>query len=214
MSLDTRQPVRKAGPGRVFSSRPLVALVVGLILVAGAFLIGRNSAAEDTTSVNDATSVNEQTVPSAAKEAKQDLELPDGWKEIVLKSDQRAPGFVLRAKHDDPEASAVITVYEGKLEKNFQIKTIPGPLVQRFREKVAGFKLVKQEVTKVGGYDVVKIRYIQQDDESVFENLHAVMPTPDATYYFNFQADRDDYGKVEDEIDRILEDFAKLISKA
>ena len=213
MSPDTRQPVSKASPG-IFSNRRLIVLIVVLVLVTGALLISRNPTSEDTSTDNGSASVNEQTLPAAAKQAKQDLQLPDGWEEIVLKNDQRTPGFVLRAKHDDPEASAVITSYEGKLEKNFQIKTIPGPLVERFREKVAGFKLVKQEIAKVGGYDVVKIRYIQQDDESTFEKLHVVMPTPDATYYFNFQAAKGQYQKIESEINQILEDFAKSVGNA
>lgn len=214
MSPAKRQSAKNARG--ILSNRPLVVSVVLLMLMAGVLLVTRNSASEDTTTGNDSASVSKQTIPPAAKEAEQNLRLPDGWEKIVLKNDRHTPGFILRAKHDDPEASAVITLYEGKLEKNFKIESVPEPLVEGFRRKIDNFQLVNRGITKAGGYEVVKIRYTQRARKgtAVLENLHVVMPAPNATYYFNFQAAKGGYQEVEDEFDRILEDFAKSVRNA
>ncbi|MDP4000512.1 MAG: LpqN/LpqT family lipoprotein [bacterium] len=182
-------------------------MAIGLLLATGIFMLfGRDGTGGDSVAQPE-----QVTISSDVQQVREDLSLPEGWQRQTFQNDLRAPSFVLRAKRDDPSARVVVTVLEGKLVKDFDIKTLSKPIIAAYRKKIVGFKLVKQEIAKVGGYDVVKIRYTEQGEPgaAVFENLHVVVPTPDHTYTLDFQTDARAYDKVSGDFEQIVKNITE-----
>ena len=182
-------------------NRLLIAAVIVVLIVAGWFFI-----------VRDKPAVNQSKETAAISSVS--FSYPEGWQEVKLTNADKIAGLILRLKKADPESSTLVRAITGKLEKDIDIKALPGQIADTLSREAQNVTIVSKEVVRVGPYDAIKVRYKQVSKDNVtFENVMTVIPTLNQTYYLTARTKQADFSKIEADIDKLVKGFADSVAK-
>src|SRR3990167_95993 len=112
-------------------NRLLIAAVIVVLIVAGWFFI-----------VRDKPAVNQSKETAAISSVS--FSYPEGWQEVKLTNADKIAGLILRLKKADPESSTLVRAITGKLEKDIDIKALPGQIADTLSREAQNVTIVSK----------------------------------------------------------------------